>query len=133
MLLVPNGGEADLLELRANKRAPEDLVLKLFTNNITPAETDTAATYTEATFTGYAAKNLLAADGAVVEGAPSELSYPLQQFDSTDATNNEVIYGYFVVGATSGRLAWAERFPDGPQLMSNNGDHIQVTPKFTMD
>ena len=53
LLVVPDG-EGDGLQYFVNKAAPENLVLRLYQSNTTPAETDTAATYTEATFTGYA-------------------------------------------------------------------------------
>ena len=56
--LVPNPGETLVVGMIVNKTAPENLVLKLFKSNTTPAETDTAATYTEADFTGYAAITL---------------------------------------------------------------------------
>jgi hypothetical protein len=74
----------------------------------------------------------LAADGTVVVGSPSELSYPQKSFDSTDDANSETIYGYFVVGATSGRISHAERFA-ASQLISNNGDSIKITVKLTQE
>lgn len=48
-VLVPNNGEGDALKYILNFASPENLVLRLFTSNTTPAETDTTATYTEAT------------------------------------------------------------------------------------
>jgi hypothetical protein len=57
-LLVPNVGEGRSLAAILNKTAPENLLLKLYKSNTTPAEGDTHLTYTEADFTGYAAKTL---------------------------------------------------------------------------
>jgi hypothetical protein len=51
-LNVPDVGENKILEHLVNKTAPENLVLRLYSNNITPSDTDTAGTYTEAAFTG---------------------------------------------------------------------------------
>jgi hypothetical protein len=35
--------------------------------------------------------------------------------------------------ASSGRIALAERFSDGPYQIVNNGDNIRVTPQITFD
>jgi len=132
-LLVPNHGEGDALRYFVNNAAPENLVLRLFTNNINPAEGDTAATYTQATFTGYAPITLTGATWTITEGAPSEASYPEQSFTSTAGSQNQDVYGYYLVRATSGRIAYAERFPTAPYNIANNGDAIRITPKITMD
>ena len=130
-LVVPNNGEGDLLAYYVNKTAPENLVLRLFTNNVTPGETDTAATYTEATGNGYAAVTLTGASWTVTEGAPSSAAYAQQTFTFTGALGN--VYGYYLTRATSGRIAHAERFSDGPYAIANNGDQIKVTPTITAD
>lgn len=132
-LLVPDRGERSVLELVTNKRAVENLLLKLFVNNVTPAESDTAASYTEMSTQGYAAKTLVGADWTVTGGAPSDATASLQTwtFDGTGGLTQ--VYGYFLVGVTSGLLWWAERFSDGPYPIANNGDKINLTPKITCD
>ena len=132
-LVLPNNGEGDALAAIVAKSAAENLVLRLNQNNITPAETDTAATYTEATFTGYASITLTASSWTIVEGAPSEASYPQQSFTSSADQTSQNIYGYYFTRVTSGRIAWAERFPVGPYAIATNGANIKVTPKFTQD
>jgi hypothetical protein len=132
-LLVPNNGEGDGLKAFLNHTAATDPILRLFQNNITPAETDTAATYTEATFTGYSSVTLTGASWSVVEGAPSSASYAQQSFTSSAGSQNQSIYGYYVTRTTSGRIAWAERFTDGPYVIVNNGDKIQITPSLSLD
>lgn len=132
-LLGPNNGEGDALSYLVNKSTPENLVLRLFQNNITPAETDTAATYTEASFTGYSAPTLTGASWVVTEGAPSNAAYAQQTFTSSAGAQNQSVYGYYLTRATSGRIAWAERFTDGPYLIVNLGDQIKVTPTVTQD
>lgn len=130
-LLVPNNGEGDMLAYAVNKSTPQDLVLRLYTNNITPAETDTAATYTEAAGNGYASLQMAGANWTITEGAPSSADFAQQDFTFTGALGN--VYGYFLTRLTSGRIAWVERFSDGPYNIVNNGDQIKVTPKITQD
>lgn len=133
-LLVPNNGEGDALEYFVNRAAPENLSLRLYQNNITPAETDTAATYTVATFTGYANITLVGATwGAPSEGAPSSIAYAQQTFTSSADQATQSQYGYYMVRVTSGRIALAERFSDGPYPVTNNGDNIKITPTITAD
>lgn len=130
-LLVPNNGEGDGLTYFVNKGTPENLVLRLYTNNITPAETDVAGTYTEASGSGYGAATLTGASWTVTEGAPSNAAYAQQTFTFTGALGN--VYGYYMTRATSGRIALAERFSDGPYNIANNGDQIKITPQITLD
>lgn len=132
-LLVPNNGEGDMLTALIAKAAAENLVLRLFQSNTTPAETDTTATYTEATFTGYAAQTLTPASWAVTEGAPGSAAYPQATFTSTAAQAAQLVYGYYLTRVTSGRIAWSERFTDGPYSISNLNDAIRVTPIITLD
>ncbi len=132
-LLVPNAGEEDTLEALVNKTAATDLVLKLFKSNTTPAETDVAGDYTEADFTGYSSITLTGANWVITPGAPSNAAYAQQTFESSADQAAQSIYGYFMVRATTGVLAWAEVFPAGPYPISNNGDSIKVTPAITLD
>lgn len=132
-LVLPDVGEADALAAIVAKTPAENLVLRLYTNDITPAEADTTATYTEATFTGYAALTLTPASWVVTEGAPSDATYPQQTFTSSADQAPQSVYGYYLTRVTSGRLAWAERFPNGPYVIANNGDNVKVTPKCTLD
>lgn len=132
-LVVPNAGEGRALHNFLNKTAPQDQSLRLYQNNITPAETDTAATYTVATFTGYANIALNGASWTVTEGAPSSAAAAQQVFASTADQAAQSIYGYYVVQAVSGIIMWAERFTNGPYVIANNGDEIRVTPQITFD
>jgi hypothetical protein len=133
-IMVPNQGELIALEALVNKTAPQDLRLKLYKNNKTPTETDTEADYTEADFTGYAFKNLAGANWNSTGGAPSDVTYnAVQTFTSSAGSQNQPVYGYYLVQQTSGKLVYAERFTDGPYTIVNNGDNIAVTPKLTGD
>lgn len=127
-------GETITLEALVNKTAPQNLVLKLFKNDVTPAESDTEATYTEANFTGYAAKTLTGSSwSSAVAGAPSSIAFAQQTFTSSAGSQNQSVYGYYLVQATSGKAVGAERFSDGPYVITNNGDAIRVTPNLTCD
>lgn len=106
-------------------------MLRLFTSNTTPAETDTEATYTEATGNGYAAITLTAANWTTTPGAPTNTAYAEQTFTFTGALGN--VYGYYFTQVTSGKLVWAERFTSAPFNIANNGDQIKVTPQITAD
>lgn len=131
-LLFPNNGEGDALQYLVNRAAPENLILRLYTSNTTPAEADVAATYTEAAGFGYAALTLTGASwDAPSEGAPSSIAYAQQTFTFTGALGN--VYGYYLTRATSGRIAFSERFSDGPYNIANNGDQIKITPTITCD
>lgn len=132
-LLVPNNGEGLLLKNWLNNTAPQDQKLLLYKSNTTPAETDTTATYTASTFTGYSDKSLTGASWTIVEGAPSSASYAQQTYTSSADQTLENAYGYFVKQTTSGVVMWAERFTGAPYAIQNNGDAIQVTPTITAD
>ena len=133
-LLVPNNGEGDMLTALVAKAAAENLVLRLYQSNTTPAETDVAATYTEATFTGYTALTLTPASWVVTEGAPGSAAYPQATFTSSAVQGvAQLIYGYYLTRVTSGRIAWSERFTDGPYSVSNLNDAVRVTPIITLD
>jgi hypothetical protein len=131
-LLVPIAGENIILDYLTNNGAPQNLVLRLYSSNTTPADSDTAATYTEATFTGYSAVTLTAGTwGASSNGTKTYGS--AVTFTSTADAQNQDIYGYYVTRATGGELLWSERFTDGPYNIANNGDEISVTPSISVE
>ena len=124
-----NQGEQIVLEALVNKTAGQNLVLRLFKSNTTPAETDTEATYTEADFTGYSAITLT---GASWTYSNPTVSYAEQTFTSSAGSQSQTVYGYMLVQATSGKLVLAERF-SSPPTITNNGDTIKVTPTISAD
>ena len=132
-LLIPNNGEGDMADAFVAKTTATALILRLYTNNITPSETDTAATYTETTFTGYSAITLTGANWTTTEGAPTQTVYAQQTFTSSAGSQSVSVYGLFMTRTTSGRIALAERFTDGPYSIVNNGDQIRITPQIQFD
>lgn len=133
VLLVVNNGEETALEyLTGRVTTVRDLVYRLFANNITPAETDTAATYTEAAGGGYAAITLTGANWTITPGAPTQASYAQQTWTFTGPlTTNPTVYGYYVTRVTDLDLILAETFT--PFTPANNGDQILLTPRITAD
>ena len=130
-LNVPNVGENIALGVLVNKTAAQDLVLRLYQNNIVPADTDTAATYTEATFSGYAPITLTGSSwGTPTNGS---ISYAQQTFTHNGGGTSNNIYGYYVKQVTSGTLVYSERDPAAAFLIANLGDNIKITPTITAD
>lgn len=105
--MISNVGEVDALDKYTN----EVLYLKLYSNNLVPGETDTAASYTEVTGGGYAQKTLATADRTIVAGNPSTCTYSLQTILFTSAPTVPTVYGYFIVNG-AGTLKGSERFPE---------------------
>ena len=132
-ILVPNTGEVIALQYLVNKVAtPEDLKYCLFATNITPAETDTSATYTLAAGGGYADKTMAGASWTVTGGAPSLATYAAHTWTFTGAlTTNPTIYGYIVKRVTTGDLVLAEMFTSFTPAVS--GDNIILTPQISAD
>jgi len=128
-----NGSKAVILANALNKTAPQNLTLRLFKNNITPADGDNvnASGYTEATFTGYTSIALTAASWSISTADPANATYAQQTFTSTADQTAQPQYGYYVTRA-DGSLLFAERFSDGPYTISTNGQTIKITPNFSL-
>lgn len=128
-LNVPHTGENLILEMMMNKTAAQNLTLKLYVNNITPSDTDTAATYTEAGFPGYASITLTGASwGAASSGT---ITYGSQQTFTCSGTATDNVYGYYVVQAVSGILLYSERDASAPFAIRVSGDAIKLTPTIS--
>lgn len=125
-LNFPDVGENLVLAMIVNRTAPENLILRLFKNNITPSDTDVAGTYTEATFPGYAAITLTGASWNAPSGGT--IVYGAQQTFTCSGTASESVYGYYVTQATSGTLLYSERDSAAPFAIANSGDNIKLTP-----
>lgn len=131
-LVVPNVGENIFLAAGLNKTAGQDQTLKLFATNVTPAETDTAGSYTVATGGGYVDKSLAGASWTITNGNPTSAAFAQQTWTFTGAlTTNATVFGYFVVQASSGTLLWAEAFTSFTP--ATNGDQILLTPQITAE
>ena len=123
-LVMPNEGEVAVLGAALKVSAPENLSLRLYTNDYTPVETSTASSFTEVSGSGYAPITITAPDWTLVAGDPTVATAAEKMWSFTGNPGN--IYGYFVVGATSGKVYWAERFTNAPIIIQNIGDRIYI-------
>jgi hypothetical protein len=129
-----DAGAADALNAWLNNTWPaggKNLILKLFCNNVTPADTDTLATYTEASGGGYAAITLTNGSWVVSEVSSIwQAAYAQQTFTFTGAlTTNPTIYGYYIIDQTTptANVVWSQLLV-APFTPANNGDTCKVTP-----
>lgn len=130
-LVVPDLGELELLtKLLINTTDTEDYIVRLYQNNYSPSNTTVVGDFTEANFTSYTAKTLARSDWASPStvGTKAESTGTVQSW-TCGATGNTV-YGYYVVGSTSGVCLWAEQFVAARILV--DGDVLFLTPKFTL-
>lgn len=112
--------------------------LCLFTNNHTPADTDTVASYTEAAGGGYAAISLTLASATVsIVGGIAQIAWGDQTFTFTgEMTGQASAYGYFIKDSTT--LITAEMRLDSqgaasPVKPTQNGDSYKVVaPKMQL-
>ena len=120
-----NEGELELLDkmLKDALSVDEAYILKLFQNNYTPADTTTSANMTAATFTNYAHKTLTRAGWSAATtnaSGKAESSYGTAPESWTCGATGNTIYGYWVEGASSGKVLWAERFATARVLASGD-------------
>lgn len=134
-LLTPNTGELQLLDkmLKDALSTNENYLLKLYSNNYTPDDNSVTASFTQCTFTNYAARTLTRAswNSAVTVGGKAETSYGTGPNSWTCGATGQTVYGYYVEALTSGVTLWAERFSTSRVLA--NGDVLNITPKFTLE
>lgn len=112
-IIIPNAAEILWLKAVINHTAPQNLVLKLFTNNYTPVAGSTEADFTEASGGGYASKSLTGSSWTVTTNGSgeAEATYASQTFTFTGAlSGSATVYGWFLVQTSSGSLMAAERF-----------------------
>ena len=133
--VVTNKGEERGLAFTVGKSGytVRTLILKLYKNDITPAQTDVVGAYTEATFSGYAAVPLASGDWTLSGTTPSQAVAGLQNFTSDMDQAAQDIYGYYLVSDTDDELIAAERFSNAPLVIQNNLDQIGVSAKITLD
>lgn len=132
-LIVPDLGEIELLtKLLINTNDTEDYLLRLYKNSYSPSASTVVADFTQANFTTYAEKTIARGDWS----SPSGIGVPQKAESSVTAQSwtcgatGNTIYGYYVVGSTSGVCLWAEEFVS-PRILAD-GDILNLTPKFNL-
>lgn len=133
-LIAANEGELTLLGWMLRDTSVTDGVhVHLYTNDYTPLATSTVASFTEATFTGYADVTLSRATW----GAPSTVSGKASSTYGTDPTftcsggASQTCYGYYVTTVDDATLLWAERFDTSRTIAS--GETLTVVVKATLN
>ena len=131
-LLVPDVGEAEMLGRILNNTTPDDLVLRLYTNDLTPGESNVIGDYTEAAGNGYSAITLSGASWTITTTAGStEGTYAQQDFVFIGGP--VTVYGYHVTNNAGTILMYAERFIDGPYNIPVGGGTIKITPTIQLE
>lgn len=128
-IVYPNVGRVYAAQLVTKKATPEDLILRLFKNNVSPAVGSVLADFTEATFSGYSLVTLTPANWSETSATVVRSDYaPAVEFTSDAGSQNEDIYGYYIATVTSGILVAVERFTNAPFNVADLGDKITVPP-----
>jgi hypothetical protein len=137
--VVTLAGKQYFMECGLNKETPENLVMRLCTNNVTPTETSVLADFTEATFTGYDEVVTDPADWGVsivdVGGDDHVVAeHPEIEFVSSAGSQNQTIYCAYLATETSGILIAANRYESGQiaNPIVNIGDKKTVTPTLSI-
>lgn len=135
--VIPDEGEAQMLGIVLGKTASESLELRLYKNDKTPGLVDVTADYIEMVGQGYTKKVLAPAAWTVTPAdtgtnTPAKATTAAQVFTFSVAGGPTPIYGYYLVGVTSGKLWGPERFADGPYSVANAGDEITITPTLRL-
>lgn len=131
-LIVPASGENLLLTWALTDATTENLELKLFQSDISIDDESVAGDFAEADFSDYAEKTLNRSGWDSVSqdvNDKASIQYDTTQSWTCGATGN-TIYGYYVVGATSGTLVWAEKFAESQVL--TDGVQLSLLPRFTL-
>jgi hypothetical protein len=129
-LVISDVGKQDLLAPLASFLAA-NAVLRLYQNNHVPVHSDTAASYTEANFPGYASIPLTSW-GSVYLSADFHawIDEVLRTFTSTGSSPANTIYGYYVTKG-SGDLLFAE-IAAVAVTINAAGQVYQVLPRFSL-
>jgi hypothetical protein len=127
-LVVPNVGEASLLQKMLNQNQTANLVLGLYINDLTPNAFTTFSGIVPCTTTGYVAATI--PNSAWVVGTPvganySEAGYPEQPFTFSATSAPTLVYGYYVTD-TNDNLLWLERFTNAPFTVPPAGGNIGI-------
>lgn len=122
-----DGAEIILKSMTGVSTSTETLIMKLYSNNYTPTTLSVLTDFTEVTGGGYTQKSLSASAWTMTGNA---ISTTPQLFTFT--SNIGSIYGYYLVGATSGKLIASERFTSGPFNIAASGDSITVTATISV-
>jgi hypothetical protein len=136
--------EADpTVQIAANKSADltakkaGDLALAtvhLYTNNHTPVPGDVVANFTEAAFTGYAAKAIpgWTANDVDVDGSVSSTGTTVLTWTGPADASGQTVYGYYILSVGGGTPIIAAALFTAPVGMNGVGDILDMVPTFRL-
>lgn len=130
-LVTTTEGEVQILNVLFGKTAAETLSVRLFVNDYIPVEASTLSSFVEASTYGYTPLTVSASSWTLTAGDPTYGTTPELMFPFSGPAGN--MYGYFVVGTTSGKVYWAERFGNGPINIQNVNDRAIVPLKYGLE
>lgn len=137
-LLANNLGEKEMLK-RIIGSAGDTLWLRLYDNNVVPAEGDTYGTYSESGGTGYGEINLRGDSWTITTevGDTTHADYAQQTFTYTAG---DTLYGYYLVAKTADAeyggdtvILISERFTGAPFVIPGGGGSVKISPKIQME
>jgi len=117
--VINDGGLAAALDAMLADSQWATAKLKLFTNNVTPDNTFGTGSFTEATFTGYAAITLAAWGASSLSAHIASSLQPKQQFTITAGSQN--IYGWYITNSAGTVLLASGRDPAAPVALNSAG------------
>jgi hypothetical protein len=127
-LVVPNEGEVSLLQKMLNQNQTSTLLLKLFSNNLTPSYNTTLSDIIEVTTTGYVPATVTNSNWTVSTPSATtyaQAGYAEQAFTFSAAAFQTYVYGYYVTD-TLGNLLWLERFTNAPFTVPTAGGNVGI-------
>jgi len=126
MAVVNSNGEISTELNAVRTRWNSGSTIHLYTNNFTPVATMTIGSFTEASYTGYAAQSLNAQWQAVVKIKDGEyqMSTPVLTWNAPSSGAPQTVYGYWIDDGTN--VLAADLFA-APITQSAGGPGFQLT------
>ena len=119
-----------MLQYIVNIATPDERVLHLYKNDVTPTDSTVIGGLTQADQAGYAAITLYGVTWTVSQSlGVTTAIYSERTFTFTTSAT---IYGYYVT-TTTNALLWVERFSGAPFQLPDGGGEIAITAKITLD
>ena len=124
-ITVPTKSANRFLAHMLNAERAENLVLRLYANDVLPSAESVVEDFLEAN--GYTPQLLTGSDWAIEDGIATAgpRAFAFRAFRGT-------VHGYYVTQVLEGGLMWSERFSDGPYTIQNDGDSITVSPSISL-
>jgi hypothetical protein len=129
-VIVPNEGLLEWLfwAFDDSDEPQEDFVVDIFQNNFTPTYTSTGSDFTVASFPGYSQVALPRASFTTItamSGVGTIVSTISPTWTCTGGSG-QTVYGWYMRGASSGKVLGAQLFPTAPVL--TNGISVSLGP-----